>query len=59
MKPEDYIPTNAGLLKDKGLVIEKIPGDAKGLSIGLQVNEDYFGNPIKGLPDIGAVEFSR
>lgn len=58
-KPEDYIPANAGLLKDKGLVIEKIPGDQKGISIGLDVNEDYFGNPINGTPDIGAVEFSK
>lgn len=58
-KPEDYIPANAGLLKDKGLVIEKIPGDEKGISIGLKVNEDYFGNPINGTPDIGAVEFSK
>ncbi len=58
-KPEDYIPANAGLLKDKGMVIEKIPGDEKGLSIGLEVSHDFFGNPIKGPPDIGAVELSN
>ena len=58
-KSEDYIPANAGLLKDKGMVIEKIPGDEKGLSIGLEVSNDYFGNPIKGPPDIGAVELSK
>ena len=40
-----------------GLVeeITEILGD----QIGLDVKEDFFGNPIKGKPDIGAVEFGE
>ncbi|MBT3382629.1 MAG: right-handed parallel beta-helix repeat-containing protein [Prolixibacteraceae bacterium] len=53
---EDYIPQNMDLIKDKGIKIEKIPGDEIGLTIGLEVESDYFGNAISGLPDIGAIE---
>lgn len=52
----DYIPVNGSLLKDKGIVLSKIPGDSKGLLPGLQVTHDFLGNPIIGTPDIGAVE---
>lgn len=58
-KPQDYIPANAKLLKDKGIKITKMPGDQIGLTIGLDVKEDFFGNPIKGAPDIGAVEIGQ
>ncbi len=56
LNPEDYIPSNASVVKDKGIAIEKIPGDEIGLKIGLNVEIDFFGNPISGLPDMGAVE---
>ena len=53
---EDYIPANIDLIKDKGIKIEPIPGDPIGLSIGLDVEYDYFGNKIDGLPDLGAIQ---
>jgi hypothetical protein len=55
-KAEDYIPRNADLVKDTGIVIEKLPGDEKGLKTGLKVATDFLGNPIHGRPDIGAIE---
>lgn len=54
--PQDYIPVNSMLVKDKGVRIEKLPGDEIGLTIGLEVDLDYFGHPIKNLADIGAIE---
>lgn len=54
--PMDYIPENIELIRDKGILIEKIPGDEIGLTIGLAVEKDYFGNPVSGKPDLGAVE---
>ena len=54
--PEDYTAFFFENIKDRGLPIEKIPGDSVGLRIGLEVTEDFFGNPIVGLPDLGAVE---
>ena len=53
---EDYEAFFFENIRDKGVPIEKIPGDAIGLRIGLEVTEDFFGNPIVGLPDLGAVE---
>ncbi len=51
-----YLPSNEVLVKNNGIVIEKIPGDTIGLKRGLRVEYDYFGNPIHELPDIGAIE---
>lgn len=53
---EDYIPLANAFVEGRGIVIPTIPGDSIGVRIGLAVTEDYFGNPIAGLPDIGAVE---
>ncbi len=58
LNPEDYIPSNTAVVKNKGITIEKIPGDDIGLKIGLNVETDFFGNPISGLPDFGAVEMN-
>lgn len=58
LDPENYIPQNIQLVKDKGITIEKIPGDDIGLTIGLEVKNDYFGNPVTGKPDMGAVEIN-
>ncbi|MEX0321785.1 MAG: right-handed parallel beta-helix repeat-containing protein [Puniceicoccaceae bacterium] len=54
--PEDYVPQAPYQIEEQGIVIEKLPGDTLGLRIGLAVTKDFFGNPIVGLPDIGAVE---
>ena len=56
---EDYIPQNAEIIQDKGILIENIPGDSIGLTIGLKVDKDFFGNQIKGAPDLGAIELSQ
>ncbi len=56
LKATDYIPANAALIKNKGIPIEKLPGDSIGLTIGLTVKKDILGNPITGKPDMGAVE---
>ena len=56
--PVDYIPRNKAVIKDQGIVIEKLPGDEVGLQGGLQVDRDFFGNPIVGKPDIGAIEIN-
>ncbi|MCK4747958.1 MAG: right-handed parallel beta-helix repeat-containing protein, partial [Bacteroidales bacterium] len=55
-EPSDYVPANNDLISNKGIHIEHIPGDNIGLSIGLEVETDFFGNPIEGNPDMGAIE---
>jgi len=57
--PKHYIPRNTKLIKDKGVAIPRLEGDEIGLRIGLVVTEDFFGNPIIGKPDMGAIEISR
>ncbi len=55
-KIKDYVPTNAQLIKNKGLEIRKLPEDIVGLKIGLKLEHDILGNKISGTPDIGAIE---
>jgi hypothetical protein len=54
--PELYIPRNTSLVANQGIEIHPLGGDEIGLTIGLKVSHDFFGNPIQGKPDIGAVE---
>lgn len=56
ISPEDYIPANTNLIKNKGIVIEKLPDDPIGLQIGLLVDKDILGNAIIGKPNLGAIE---
>lgn len=56
LKLEDYVPQNIQLIKDKGIKIQKIPNDQKGLVIGLKVEKDILGKKISGNPDLGAIE---
>jgi hypothetical protein len=44
------------LIVDQGISITALAGDRIGLEVGLSVTEDFFGNPVVGLPDMGAVE---
>jgi hypothetical protein len=53
---KDYLPANKNLVLDKGLTIQAIPNDTIGLRLGLKVEHDILGNPIKGQPDLGAIE---
>ena len=49
MCPEDYIPMNIDIIKDKGINIP-FKGGVEPL------DRDFFGNPIIGKPDLGAIE---
>lgn len=53
---KNYIPTNKAIIKDQGDFIMRIPGDSKGLHLGLQLKKDILGNPILDKPDMGAIE---
>lgn len=53
---KNYIPTNKAIIKDQGDFITPIPGDSKGLYLGLQLKKDILGNPISAKPDMGAIE---
>jgi hypothetical protein len=55
-KLEDYIPRNVGLIRNRGITIPRIPNDEIGLRGGLQVEWDILNNPVRGLPDLGAIE---
>jgi hypothetical protein len=52
----DYIPGRKDLVQDRGRVIGRLAGDAIGLKIGLEVKHDILGRPIRGQPDLGAIE---
>jgi hypothetical protein len=55
----DYTPKNNALIQDQGIEIMPLPKDKIGLKIGLKVTHDILGNPIKGLPDMGAIEIKE
>ena len=59
LKAEDYVPQNHALVMDKGIAIPLLEGDAAGLMQGLEATHDFFGNPIVGKPDLGAIEIAR
>lgn len=52
----DYIPTNIQEIKDRGVQVSPLPDDPIGLFKGLEVSHDILGTPIRGLPDLGAIE---
>jgi hypothetical protein len=52
----DHRPTSVISVKGNGVIIENLPGDNVGLKGGIAVRTDFFGNPIGGSPDLGAVE---
>ncbi len=52
----DYVPRNVDLVKDRGIRVPYLPGDKVGLRVGLDVAVDFFGHPIMGAPDLGAIE---
>lgn len=55
----DYLPDNKKLIHNKGVTIQAIPNDSVGLRIGLKVEKDILGNPVKGQPDLGAIELKE
>lgn len=56
---EDYYPQNFKLIGNKGINIPFLENDAIGIKIGLDVAFDILGNPIKGHPDLGAIELKE
>lgn len=54
LTPEDYIPTNRQLTR-KGITIPFLPNDSFGLMHGLQMQQDFLGNPLPAIPGIGAI----
>lgn len=55
-EPADYVPRNAALIRDRGLVVHPLLGSASLLPEKLTVTEDFMGQSIVGSPDIGAIE---
>lgn len=56
---DDYLPANKKLIQNTGVTILPIPDDSIGIRIGLKVEKDILGNPVKGQPDMGAIEISE
>lgn len=56
LQAADYVPRNLALVKDRGIRVAALPDDEVGLRIGLDVAVDFFGNPVVGAPDLGAIE---
>jgi hypothetical protein len=56
MRLEDYIPQNARLVRHRGIPIPRLRGDEVGLTVGLNPQHDILGNPILGVPDLGAIQ---
>jgi hypothetical protein len=58
LEPENYIPANHEIILDNSIDLYNLPDDNAGVAGGFTVTKDYFGNPIIGQPDIGAIEAS-
>lgn len=52
----DYVPHNVAMIKDRGIPVPRVPGDDVGLRVGVGVAVDFLGNPVAGVPDLGAFE---
>ncbi len=55
----DFTPLNGAIIRNKGIAINRIPGDSIGLRVGLKVDKDILGNPISEEPDLGAIELPK
>ena len=51
----DYLPSQSQLVKHCGITISPIPQDQFGLLGGLKMERDILGEPIMGVPDLGAI----
>jgi hypothetical protein len=54
--PENYLPLNDSLVKNRGIKIISLSGENDDFAPSLRVEVDFFGNPIEGKPDLGAIE---
>ncbi len=55
----DYLPRATALVRDRGMEISALLGDPIGLAIGLHPATDILGQPVIGLPDLGAIELPQ
>jgi hypothetical protein len=53
---EDYKAINFNQIVNQGINLYTVPEDVDGVAGGFAVKEDILGNPIVGLPDMGAIE---
>lgn len=58
LEAADYVPHNQELVRDRGISIAHLPGDERGLWLGLAVETDFLGNRVTGQPDMGAIELT-
>jgi hypothetical protein len=56
--PEEYEPIDKDEVVNRGIPLYALPGDSNGVAGGFAVSTDFFGNPIIGQPDMGAIEAS-
>ena len=56
LKFEDYIPVNQSLVRNRGIRIPTLPGDAVGIVGGLNLERDIMGQRVVDEPDLGAIE---
>ena len=56
LRLEDYIPRNAGLVRNRGILIPRIPNDEIGLPGSWAVARDIRDARIIDQPDLGAIE---
>jgi Right handed beta helix region len=56
LNPADYLPHNQAQVVDQGITLTNLPSDQAGVSGGLAVATDFFGNPIVNAPEMGAIE---
>jgi len=54
--PEDYIPVNFNLVKNKGIKIVLLKNDTIGLLQSLKMEKDFLGNDVNENPSLGAIE---
>jgi hypothetical protein len=52
----DYEPLNKDEVVNAAIDLYMVPGDPDGVAGGFAVTQDFFGNPIIGQPDMGAIE---
>ncbi len=51
-----FIPKNTQLVNHRGISIPYLANDEFGLINGLKIKKDILGNPITGMPSIGAIQ---
>ena len=56
LEVSDYMPQVKELIRDRGLRVEALDGEGSELYLGMKVEKDILGAPIRGLPDLGAIE---